>query len=278
MTGFLIGVAIKTGIAYALLASFLCLLIAAEMAFPREPLMPFRQRLRLIGFAAIYIPFAYLSGSLVYRAVPEFEPLIAPLSLGNAIVAVLVADFLYYWFHRAQHAIPWLWRIHAVHHSAERMGAGAGFHHLLEAPLRALLVGVPAAYLFGGGAGYVVAFFVVMHGYYVHTTTRINFGRFSWMICDNRVHRIHHSLEPKHFDKNFGVLTLVWDRLFGTAYIPIKDEWPDVGLSELREPRNLREYLSLTPPMPSSGVEINRAARQVAACVAEKPNGIDGRC
>lgn len=267
----LYSVAIKSLIAYAALAAFLCLLIAAELAFPREPLLPFRERIRLIVFAAIYIPFAYLAGSLVYQAVPNFEPLIASLGFGNALVAILIGDFLYYWFHRTQHAVPWLWRIHAVHHSAERMGAGAGFHHLLEAPLKALLVGVPAAILFGGTAGYLVSFFVVMHGYYVHTTTRLGFGRFAWLVCDNRVHRIHHSREPQHFDKNFGVLTLVWDKLFGTAYMPQADEWPDVGLDEKREPRSIREWVGL------SGVNPHRTASDVAACKIGEPNSVDVR-
>jgi sterol desaturase/sphingolipid hydroxylase (fatty acid hydroxylase superfamily) len=271
VTNFLMGVAVKTGIAYVYLAAFICLLVAAEMAFPREPLMSFRDRIRVVIFAAIYIPFTYVTGPLIYRAVPNFEPLIPSIGVGNAIAAILIADFLYYWMHRAQHSIPWLWRIHAVHHSIEKMGAGSGFHHLIEAPLRALLVAAPTTIIFGGKAGAVAGFFVVMHGYYVHTTTRLGFGRFAWLVCDNRVHRIHHSREPRHFDKNFGVLTLVWDKLFGTAYMPQADEWPDVGLDEKREPRSIREWVSL------SGVNPHRTSSDVAACKIGEPNSVDVR-
>lgn len=229
----------------------ICILAAAELAWPRESLLPFRERLRLIKFATVYmlagfIPAALATGAF-YR-LTDLTPLIPGIGFGDAVIAAIVGDFLYYWYHRAQHAIPLLWRIHAVHHSAEVMGAGAGYHHVLEAPMRGFLVGVPAGLIFGGGAGAVASFVITLHGFYVHTTTRLNFGRWSWLLCDNRIHRIHHSREQRHFDKNFGVITLVWDRLFGTSYMPAADEWPDVGLSERREPRSIGELLSLSPP------------------------------
>ena len=63
------------------------------------------------------------------------------------------------------------------------------------------------------------------------------------MIGDNQFHRIHHSLEERHFNRNFGTITPLWDVLFGTACFPKAGEWPKVGLADVPEPKTLREYL-----------------------------------
>lgn len=250
------GVLIGTGLAYLYLASFMCLLFAAELAFPKGEMPSWKSRWLAVQFALIFIPVVMLSAKSAALLGREIG--LAPLvSLGGswlgvilgAIVAALIGDFLYYWYHRAQHSIPWLWRIHSVHHSAEHLAAGSGYHHLAEAPLKAILVGIPLGLLVARSGGALFGFILAMHGYYVHSSTRISFGRFAWVVCDNRVHRIHHSKELRHFGKNFGVVTLLWDKLFGTAYWP-NGEWPEVGLTEQREPKSVWEYLSL--PVPST--------------------------
>ncbi len=72
------------------------------------------------------------------------------------------------------------------------------------------------------------------------------------------MHRIHHSREPQHFNKNFGVVTSVWDRLFGTAYFPAKDEWPDTGIVNQSEPSTVREFLF--PSLMGEPIEGNKTA------------------
>jgi sterol desaturase/sphingolipid hydroxylase (fatty acid hydroxylase superfamily) len=247
VTEFVISWGRGVALTYLFLGAFLCLVVAADLAWPREQVMAHRDRARVLLFAGIYIPIAALVGmcvGLLFEAT-GLRPLIPGVGLADTIVAILLGDFAYYWFHRAQHRFKWLWRIHAVHHSIEKFGAGTGYHHPLEAPLKVALVGIPTALLFGGTAGAVASFVVTLHGYYVHSTTRLNFGPLSWLVCDNRVHRIHHSREPVHFNRNFGVVTLIWDRLFGTAALPANGEWPDIGIDDRPEPRSLREYLTL---------------------------------
>jgi sterol desaturase/sphingolipid hydroxylase (fatty acid hydroxylase superfamily) len=247
---FLAGVGLRTVVAYMTIGSFICLLAAAELMWPREALIAHRDRVRIIGFLLIYAPVAFLVGALIRLLMSDagVRPLVVQGGILAALAAALIADFLYYWYHRAQHAIPWLWRIHAIHHSVEQLGAGAGYHHLLEAPLKALFVIVPASLILGSDGGPIFGFLFAAQGFYVHSTTRLNFGRFGWVLSDNRVHRIHHSRSPEHYNKNFGVLTLLWDRLFGTAYLPQPNEWPEVGLDERSEPRTVREWLRLHQP------------------------------
>lgn len=258
MTGFLTILLVQVALAYFLLASFLCLLLAAELAWPRGVMPSFRERWTALQFTLILIPALILFQMIGARArnAAEVGPFLGlgsdvlPIALGG-LLYIFAYDFFYYWFHRAQHAVPLLWRFHAVHHSNEHLAAGFGFHHLAEAPLRAALVGLPLGMLVDGPGGLVISYIYTIHGYYVHSSTRLNFGALAWLIGDNRVHRIHHSLEPRHFDKNFGVSTLLWDKLFGTAYWP-KDEWPKVGLADVPQPKNVREYLS--------GINVNSPA------------------
>ena len=49
------------------------------------------------------------------------------------LAIIFVADFSQYWIHRAFHRVPWLWRVHAVHHSSRVMDWMAGSRlHLFD--------------------------------------------------------------------------------------------------------------------------------------------------
>jgi sterol desaturase/sphingolipid hydroxylase (fatty acid hydroxylase superfamily) len=83
-----------------------------------------------------------------------------------------------------------------------------------------------------------------LHIVWIHSPTRANFGPLRAWFVDNRYHRIHHSLEERHFDRNFGAFTTLWDRLFGTHYAPGPEEWPNVGLAEMGEPRGVGDWFA----------------------------------
>jgi sterol desaturase/sphingolipid hydroxylase (fatty acid hydroxylase superfamily) len=232
----LIAFVARTVVGYGSFLGFVAIVLAAELRFPRERTITHDGRVRAILFFLLYIPVAVACGLFIRVPVPR----LALLGGVGAFAAPFVWDFFYYWLHRAQHAIPFLWRFHAVHHSARELGAGAGFHHFAEEPLRILFVSAPLA-LFVNGMGWA-AIILAAQGVYLHSTTRLHLGRFAWIVADNRVHRVHHSTEARHLNKNFGAFTLLWDRLFGTDYFP-HDEWPDIGLSDRREPRTFRAYV-----------------------------------
>jgi sterol desaturase/sphingolipid hydroxylase (fatty acid hydroxylase superfamily) len=71
----------------------------------------------------------------------------------------------------------------------------------------------------------------------------VHFGPLRHVLVDNRFHRIHHSLEERHFDKNFGITFSLWDQLFRTAHFPSANEWPDVGIAGHAPPATLRDFL-----------------------------------
>lgn len=165
--------------------------------------------------------------------------------LGAAFILSMASNGLYYWLHRAQHRFAWLWRFHRVHHSITEMSATSSYHHFTEDLFQFTAVTVPMAFLLGVESGpvpWIVLTVASTHAYFVHSSANINIGPLRYVIGDNRFHRIHHSLEPQHFNRNFGTITPLWDVLFGTALFPKAGEWPKVGLADVPEPKTVREY------------------------------------
>lgn len=166
-------------------------------------------------------------------------------AIAAPLIGALIGDFVGYWYHRIQHR--WLWPIHAVHHSIRDLCAVNSYHHAGDAIFTTLLVMVPTSLIVvdTGPTIAVMALLLWIQPVFLHSPTSFTLGPMRHIIADNRYHRIHHSLEPQHFDKNFGILFSFWDRMFGTAYDPHADEWPAVGLAEIDEPRSLKQWFDL---------------------------------
>lgn len=162
------------------------------------------------------------------------------------LTLIVVADFLAYWRHRAEHS-RWWWPVHKVHHAPTELHAANDIGHPIQGFFSFLFITAPMSLIQIDGPATPVALgmLVTFLTYYIHSPIDAHFGSLRWLVVDNRFHRIHHSLEPRHFDKNFGICFSIWDRIFGTAYYPGKEEWPAVGVAGVRAPRTLRDYLML---------------------------------
>lgn len=240
---------------FALALTFLAFAVAVELAFPRTR-YTMRQRLRGLSFivamtAAHGIIAILLSG--VWRST-GLMPAKVPVELAWAwpfeivlgtLVALLVLDFFGYWYHRLQHTL--LWPFHAVHHSVEELHAANNYGHAFDEAFRFIFTVLPLSLipLLWPAHQLSIVVYVSFTIYYIHSPVTVNFGRARYVLTDNVYHRIHHSTDPAHFNRNFGTTFTVWDQLFGTAYFPAKNEWPDTGLADVREPTSFREWLSL---------------------------------
>lgn len=160
------------------------------------------------------------------------------------VTLVAVADFLAYWRHRAEHR--WLWRVHVVHHVPRELHAANDLGHPVQNIFNFVFILIPMSLIQidGPETPFVVGAILTLAGYYIHSPVEWNLGRLRRVIVDNRYHRIHHSLEERHFDKNFSIVFSVWDYMFGTAYDPGK-EWPDVGVAGVEPPRTVMQFLAL---------------------------------
>jgi len=150
----------------------------------------------------------------------------------SVIAVVLVGDFWSYTVHRALHKFPVLWAMHSLHHSAETLSIITGARHFwLEdaihtavLPVLAIIFKIPP-----GVAATIAALYLVPEAL-VHTNVRLSLGRFVLVFNNPQYHRIHHSVEPQHQDKNFCRMLPLFDVIFGTAWKPEKDEFPMTGL------------------------------------------------
>jgi sterol desaturase/sphingolipid hydroxylase (fatty acid hydroxylase superfamily) len=133
---------------------------------------------------------------------------------------VVVADLSEYAVHRLFHAVPFLWRFHAVHHSSEAMDWLASSRiHLADAVITRALAFVPL-YVLGFSAGPVYAYlvFVSFHAIFVHANVRFRFGVVERLLGTPKFHHWHHATAP--VDKNFAIHLPMIDRLFGTYWMP----------------------------------------------------------
>lgn len=223
---------------------------ALEVIWPRNA-YPLRRRLPGLGFnIATTIGGGVLVSSLsmLWARAGVTAIVLVPIRgvLGDVLsvaTSLLFFDLIEYWNHRFQHRF--LWRIHVVHHSQTELHAANDYAHFTERGLRFLLFVVPLSLINFDFAPtpVLVVFIRSALEFYIHSPTKLHFGPASAILVDNRFHRIHHSLEPRHFDKNFGILFSFWDRMFGTVYDPRPSEWPDTGVEGLQPPRSLLDYL-----------------------------------
>jgi sterol desaturase/sphingolipid hydroxylase (fatty acid hydroxylase superfamily) len=153
--------------------------------------------------------------------------------LVSFIVLILVIDFWTYLVHRAQHKFAILWAMHSLHHSAEALSMVTGARHfwledtLITAvfPVLAIVFKIPQEMVTP-----ITLFYFLAGDGMAHLNLRISLGRFALVFNNPQYHRIHHSVEPEHQNKNFCKLLPLFDVIFGTAWKPGKDEFPMTGL------------------------------------------------
>jgi sterol desaturase/sphingolipid hydroxylase (fatty acid hydroxylase superfamily) len=173
----------------------------------------------------------WAAGHRLFLNLGRLHPVVRQLLL------LLTFDLFYYWFHRVQHTTA-LWPQHAVHHSAPHLNAATAFrHHILENAVRFPFVDVPLMFIFvhsvwadAGLLTQLATGFVAYLGIFAHSNLRIGFGPLNWLIVSPQTHRIHHSIEARHWNRNFAAYFPVIDVVFGTYYHPRKDEYPDTGV------------------------------------------------
>ena len=159
---------------------------------------------------------------------------------GLMTVVLFVAYELGYWIdHYLSHNVPFLWEFHKVHHTAEVLSPLTNFRvHPVDTivfnNILAVVMGVAAGlahYGLGHGTApltiansnvIVLAFFFLI-GHLQHTHFWIAFtGLWGRIILSPAHHQIHHSTDPRHFNKNLGSFLAIWDWMFGTLYMPSK--------------------------------------------------------
>lgn len=226
-------------------AASVSLVALAVVVWPLELLFPARRGQRLFRpgwwtdlafFAGQYLVWIGLAAVVVAAFDTHVDPLIPrrlrdgfaswPLPL-QAVVAVMLGDLSVYWFHRACHAVPLLWRFHAVHHSAEHLDwLAAHREHPVDGLLTQLAVNAPAIVL-GFSLGQI-AWLIALRGMwaiFVHSNVRLPLGPLRVLLGAPELHHWHHLRSERA--QNFANLAPWTDLLFGTYHRPRGPEaWP----------------------------------------------------
>ena len=172
----------------------------------------------VIGVVAL-LPFYYL------------VPWEIPMNIWTFILALLAADFTYYWMHRIEHEHRVLWAFHSVHHSSQdynlsialRLSIVEGFiEWVFLIPM--ILIG------FNPFMVIIALIFVVQYQTWIHTNKIKTLGILDRWLNTPSVHRVHHGSNSQYIDKNYAGILLVWDRMLGT-YEP-EDEKVIYGLTK----------------------------------------------
>ncbi|MGI9405743.1 MAG: sterol desaturase family protein, partial [Hyphomicrobiaceae bacterium] len=190
-----------------------------------------------------------------------------PLLSSNAgivlytVLAVIAIDLGVFIVHYMMHRVPFLWEFHKVHHSAEELNPMTLFRmHPVDLFLTGLSVAILSGlafagvfYLTGSQPGAmtifglnIITFLFYLFGYNLrHTHIWLNYPYWlSKILVSPAQHQIHHSSDPKHFDRNMGLIFSFWDQLMGTSYIPREREKLSYGLSR-EEPNPFRSITDL---------------------------------
>lgn len=154
----------------------------------------------------------------------------------QAVLVLVIGDFIGYWTHRLLHG--GLWPIHAIHHSSEEMDWLSTVRlHPLNDFLGRLLRGVP--FVLAGFSPLLLAAFLplrAVHAFLLHANVNWSFGLFRYVVASPVFHRWHHSASADSRRKNFAGIFPLWDVLFGTFYMPA-DRSPNlIGVPEAGVP------------------------------------------
>jgi sterol desaturase/sphingolipid hydroxylase (fatty acid hydroxylase superfamily) len=168
---------------------------------------------RVLGAALIYDA---VQSQLGFMRIGLFEGL--PVVVVGALY-IVISDFINYWLHRAEHAVPFLWQFHSVHHAAEEMNLFTTYrvHPLskliwgISGVILLIVLGVPPTHWLP--LALIQSFLTMVQ----HSDLDWSYGRLYPILVNPVFHRLHHSRDRRDFDSNYAQLFSFWDYLFGTA-------------------------------------------------------------
>jgi sterol desaturase/sphingolipid hydroxylase (fatty acid hydroxylase superfamily) len=220
-------------ISTAVLVGSLLILTAAETLRPRrEQFISLGLRwttnvglqvLNSVLFAVLAPAFA--ATALLGLVAPHWHPAASVLPYlgepGVLVLGVALLDLANYWVHRLSHRVFTLWRVHAVHHADPELDTSTGFrHHPAEALIS--FATSSAVFMLLGLPGWVYPLFatvVVVTSLAQHSNLALPGPldrALRLLFVTPAMHHVHHSVDRRDFDCNYGEVLSIWDRLFGT--------------------------------------------------------------
>ena len=154
-------------------------------------------------------------------------------AVGATVVAIFVVDFFLWLSHFLRHKVPPLWRFHQVHHAQTEISPLTDKRFHFVEPLTFVAIAIIPVALLGLNIGgtQVIALALIYATGFTHANLRWNAGPLGLLFVTPQSHRIHHSTETQHWEKNFGAVLSIWDRLFRTHWHGV-DDYPTIGIDD----------------------------------------------
>lgn len=167
------------------------------------------------------VTMVFLKGALLAGYVHLYQHRLLTFEVASPmawVIAFFAVDFLYYWWHRLSHEVNVLWAVHVVHHQSEEYNLPVALRQAaissvtiwpFYAPLA--LLGIPPVVFV------TIESLSVLYQFWIHTRLIGPLGRPVEAVLNTPSHhRVHHAINPRYLDRNYGATLIVWDRLFRT--------------------------------------------------------------
>lgn len=236
------------------LAAFVAILLLLQWRFPlrRQHFSLLRRLIRnyvlsIPGFVIVRLAILPVPFAVAVWAQHRHVGLLNWLGLQGWIAGILgfvLLDYAYWWWHWANHMLPFFWRFHNVHHTdldmdvttAARFHFGEIFFSIGFLSLVLLVFGIaPLTF---------IVFFVVFEAAacFHHSNWRLPIGIeriLNWVIVTPRMHGIHHSIVQRETNSNWGTIFCWWDKLHRTLRRDIPQDAITIGVAAYRDEREL---------------------------------------
>ena len=183
-----------------------------------------------------------------------FNHLDWPLAI-EIVITVIILDLAIYWQHRWMHLVPWLWRLHRLHHTDTNFELTLALRfHPFEIVLSLLYKCLIIAAL-GAAPLSVLIYEILLALFALFSHADIAIAdrwdrRLRRIVITPDWHRVHHSIHRSETDSNFGNLLSVWDRVFRSAVEQPRDghQAMKIGLDQFRDDASQKLSAMLLQP------------------------------
>ncbi len=184
------------------------------------------------------------------------------------VLAVIILDFAIYLQHVIIHKVPFFWRFHVVHHSDLDLDVSSGLRfHPIEI-LASMLYKIGIVYLLGPAPLAVFVFEVILNGMALFSHSNITLPDKMDRLCRSLIvtpdmHRIHHSVEVRETNSNYGFNLSIWDRMLGTYTREALKAQPEIviGLETFRRPEEVTFKNLLIMPLQNTSQEYSQSSQ-----------------
>ncbi len=147
----------------------------------------------------------------------NLAPMRIPPTWWSYVLCLIVLDFCRYWAHRIAHEQRFWWSTHVVHHSSEHYNLSVSFRLSWTQNLKIVFF-LPVILLgFNPLVFFIVHQIEVLYQFWIHTELiRKLPAPIEYIFTTPSHHRVHHSVNERYIDKNYGSTFIIWDRMFGT--------------------------------------------------------------